>query len=234
MTNTTKNEYDQTKNLLNKIRKIMKTTPDDMREQLTKSTKILTEQIDSEDGDEFDSMRRSVSSWMDEHPYEKSDPLPATSNPQSPAPNTQPATPGNQSPTPNPQSSTGTSEKSDFAVINNVEVVINSDDEFDFKITDEEKGKISQLIDDFRSEVSEICEFGKLNIYDNSAKLDGTIKEINIGFTLSAGDDNGVFLSQLSLIMINDNTVNYITKLKNFQPKFNDTMNTLLANRQQN
>jgi len=227
MTNTPKNEYDETKIFLNKIRKIMKTSPDDIREQLRKNNKVITEQLDSEDGDDFESMRNSVRSWMDEHPYEKSDPLPATSNTQSPAPNP-------QSPAPNPQSSSTATEKNDIAVINNVEVVINSSDRDDLTLGDEEKGKISQLIDDFRSEVSEIAEFGKLNIYDDSAKLDGNIKEVNLGFTITAGDDNGVFLSNASMLQINDNSMAYIDKLKKFQPKFNDTMGTIIATRQQN
>jgi hypothetical protein len=134
-----------------------------------------------------------------------------------------------------PQSSNSQpSEKSDVAVINNIEVVINSTDNADFVLNDDEKGKISQLIDDFRSEVSEIAEFGHLNIYGEGAKLDGIIKEVNLSFTLSAGDDNGVFLSNSSMLQINDNTMQYIDKLKKFQQKFNDVLGEIIGNRQQN
>ena len=33
------------------------------------------------------------------------------------------------------------------------------------------KGKFSQLIDDFRTDVTEIVDFGKLDLYDDSAKI---------------------------------------------------------------
>jgi len=194
MTDTPRNEYDETKAFLNKIRKLTKTSAQDIREQL-------------------DTRRFATT----EYP-------PTTSATQKPEPLTQPTA---------PQTSQST-EKNDFAVINNVEVVINSTDRDDLKLGDEEKGKISQLIDDFRSEVSEIAEFGKLNIYDDSAKLDGNIKEVNLGFTISAGDDNGVFLSNAAMLQINDNSMAYIDKLKKFQLKFNDTMGTIIATRQQN
>ena len=126
------------------------------------------------------------------------------------------------------------SEKHDFAVINNVEVTVNSEDSMDLEIKEEEKGKISQLIDDFRAEVSELADFGKLNLYSNSAKLDGQISEMNIGFTISAGDDNGVYLTSTQMLKLTDETLAVITKLKQFEIKFTTTMNEIILARKQN
>lgn len=215
---TQRNEYDETKKFLNKIRKITKNTAEDIREQLSGKHNIIKEQIDSED-DEFTSLGKSVSSYMEKNPVAD-----RFNTPQSSTPPAQQST----------VTATQNTEKSDFAVINNVEVAINSTDRADLQLTDEEKGKISQLIDDFRSEVSEIAEFGRLNIYSDSAKLDGNIKEVNLGFTISAGDDNGIFLSNSAMLQINDNSMGYIDKLKKFQIKFNDVMGEIIANRQQN
>lgn len=187
-----RNDYDDTKDFLNKIRKITKNTAQDIREQLENPNAVLTDK------------------------YPQSQP------------------PSQAQPQPTQQSSATSTEKGDFAVINNVEVVINSTDKADLTLQDEEKGKISQLIDDFRTEVSEIAEFGKLNIYDDSAKLDGNIKDVNLGFTISAGDDNGVFLSNTSMVQLNDNTMEFINKLKRYQAKFNNVMGEIIGNRQQN
>jgi hypothetical protein len=126
------------------------------------------------------------------------------------------------------------SENHDVAVINNVEVNINSEDSMDLEIKDEEKGKISQLIDDFRTEVSELADFGKLNLYSNGAKLDGQISEMNIGFTISAGDDNGVYLTNTQMLKLTDETLDIITKLKQFEVKFTGTMNEIILTRKQN
>ena len=125
-------------------------------------------------------------------------------------------------------------EKQDFKVINNVEVIVQSSDPADLTITDEETGVISQLIDDFRVEVSELVDFGKLIFYADSAKLDGQINNINLGFMLSAGSDNGLYLTNSSLLKLSDETTIILEKLKKFQYKFSSTIDDLISNRKQN
>ena len=141
-----------------------------------------------------------------------------------------PGAPRQQVPANNPN----TNENKDFNVINNVEVIIHSTDQQDLEIKEEEKGQIAQLIDAFRSEVSELAEFGKLNIYEDSATLDGSIPNLNLSFTLSAGDDNGSFLSNVSMLKITDEVVDFITKLRIFEQKFVAAMNNMITARKQN
>lgn len=140
----------------------------------------------------------------------------------------------NQEPSQEPTQPTNGSEGEDIAVINNVEVEIRSEDNMDLKLNDEEKTLISKLIDDFKSEVSELVDFGKLLIYSNSVKLDGKITQKNIEFTLSTGDDNGVYLSNMSMLKIDDETMETLTKLKNFEEKFSGSINDLIVNRKDN
>jgi sporulation protein YlmC with PRC-barrel domain len=118
----------------------------------------------------------------------------------------------------------------DLAVINDVEIQIHSDDPEDLELTPEEKGKISQLIDDFRAEVSETVEFGTMNIYATSAKLDGRITDIALEFTLSTGDDTGLYIKG-AMLKIDDNSLEAINKLKVFEAKYANIINTLLVNR---
>ena len=124
-------------------------------------------------------------------------------------------------------------EKTDISVINNVEIEIHSIDDSDLVIKDDEKGKFSQLIDDFRTDVTEIVDFGKLDLYDDSAKLNGKLGGTNIDFTLSAGDDNGVYLNNASLLKIDDTSMELINKLRVFQEKFSSVMNELIGNRKE-
>lgn len=125
-------------------------------------------------------------------------------------------------------------ENEDMLVINNVEVEIHSEDNQDLTIKDDEKGIISQLIDDFKKEVSELVDFGKLQIYSDSAKLDGKITQKGIEFTLSTGDDNGIYLSNTSMLKIDDETMEYLEKLKSFEEKFSGSINDLIVNRKGN
>jgi len=122
------------------------------------------------------------------------------------------------------------SENSDYAVINDVEVVIHSEDPEDMELNDDEKGRISQLIDDFRAEVAETAEFDKLNVYETNAKLDGTLGDINLHFTLSTGDDTGLYING-QMLKIDENTLLVLEKLVAYQLKFSSTINDLLVRR---
>lgn len=122
-------------------------------------------------------------------------------------------------------------EKEDIAVVNDVEIKIHSEDPEDLELQDIEKQKISQLIDDFRKEVSEITEFGTLHVYPNSAKLDGRISDFDLSFMLSTGDDRGLYISNPSMIKIDDDTINMVNKLRTFEPKFVNSINDLLVSR---
>jgi hypothetical protein len=118
----------------------------------------------------------------------------------------------------------------DVAVINDVDIKINSEDPEDLQLSDEEKGKISQLIDDFRAEVSETVDFGTFNIYPTSAKLDGRISDIGLDFQLSTGDDIGFYIKG-SMLKIDDTSLDIINKLKVFEAKYSNIINTLLVSR---
>jgi hypothetical protein len=122
-------------------------------------------------------------------------------------------------------------ESEDVAVINDVDIEIHSEDPEDLALTDEEKKKVSQLIDDFRTEISEVAELDALHIYPNSAVLNGLIPDIGLNFTFSTGDDTGLYIGSHSLLKIEDESLNVINKLKAFQVKFSNTINDLLLNR---
>ena len=100
----------------------------------------------------------------------------------------------------------------------------------DLELNDEEKGQISQLIDDFRSEVMETVQFDKLDIYETSAKLGGKIGEIGLMFTLSTGDDTGLYISG-QMLKIDENSLMIFEKLGAYQLKFSSTINDLLVRR---
>jgi len=250
-----RNEYDETKELLQRIRKLNKSSKKEIQEQISSSKPRLGD-------DDMDKKQYpDVSNFGDPVEWQKSEredrqidtqPNEEPSNWEEPQKEPEPSNWKNPDETSSwdPLDKEGetnsmmksienwnseeSSKNKDYDVVNNVEVVINSTDTADLQLNDDEKVKLSQLIDDFRTEVSEITEFGQLNIYDDNAKLDGNLGEVNLGFTLSAGDDNGLFLSNSAMVQINDNIMEFINKLKLFQIKFNDVLNELISNRQQN
>jgi len=205
--------YDEIKNMLNKVRKIQ-----DMAK--INSYGIIKEQT-------------YQGETTDEEPEDE--PQPKYGSFQSSDPNTLIAPKsaekyfGDEDENPR-QERTG-EEGEDFAVINNVEVEIHSEDPEDLELSEEEKGKISQVIDDFRKDVSEIVEFDKLDIYDENAKLSGKISDVGLSFIFSTGNDSGVYLSNASMLKIDDESMDVINKLRAFEPKFSGAINDLLVNR---
>ena len=125
-------------------------------------------------------------------------------------------------------------EYSDINVINGVDIKINSSDSMDIELKDDEKNKISQMIDEFRTNVSPTADFEKLDIYENGAKLNGKIENYNLDFILSTGDDQGVYISNASLLKIDEGSLELINKLKNFEPNFESVLDQILINRKEN
>jgi hypothetical protein len=122
-------------------------------------------------------------------------------------------------------------EGDDFTVINNLEVVFQgSSDPQDMVLKDDEKGKISQLVDDFRKEVSEMGEFNKLILAPSEATLSGIIPDLNLPFTLSAGDKPGLNVGQIEYT---DDAKLIIDKLNTFKEKYINTLNDLLLTRRE-
>jgi len=122
-------------------------------------------------------------------------------------------------------------DNEEVSVINNVDVEIHSEDPQERVLENDEKGTISQLIDDFKAEVSEIAEFDGLHIYPDSAVLNGKIGGKGMNFSYSAGDDNGFYLGSPSLLKIDGEVLELINRLKTFESKFVNTINDLLVNR---
>lgn len=116
---------------------------------------------------------------------------------------------------------------------NNVEIKVHSSDQEDLKISDEEKNALNQLIENFKTQVSEIAMFEEgFNIYTNSIRLDGSISE-DLGFVFIAGEDRGVYINS-DMLMLNDEITTTIAKLNKFQHTFEDVVNEMMNTRKTN
>jgi hypothetical protein len=116
---------------------------------------------------------------------------------------------------------------------NNVEIKIHSSDQEDLKVSDEEKNALNQLIENFKSQVSEMASFEEgFNIYTKSVRLDGSISE-DLGFVFIAGEDRGIYINS-DMLMLNDETSAIIEKLNKFQHTFEDVVNEMINTRKTN
>lgn len=115
----------------------------------------------------------------------------------------------------------------------NVEVKIHSTDQEDLSLSDEEKASLNQLVQNFKSQVSELVNFEEgFNIYVDSVRLDGSIED-DLSFVLIAGNERGLYLNA-NMLKIESETVDTINKLEKFQHTFEDVVVEIMNNRKNN
>jgi hypothetical protein len=119
-------------------------------------------------------------------------------------------------------------------VINDVDVKINSTDKADMKLDDSQKTAISNMIDNFKSQVAQIVDMNPgMSISETQIRLDGVLTDNDIKFVFIAGQDGGVYINAEMLKI--DNTVTPILdKLIKFEDTFKSTLEPFIGQRQTN
>ena len=131
----------------------------------------------------------------------------------------------------NPSLESSKEQYDDVDVINDVEVKVLSTDKEDIELKDEERNVISQLIDNFRQQVSQLADLNPgLTITENQIRLDGTMTETEISFVFIIGEDNGLYFNG-DMLNIEQETLDMFNKLLKFKPTFISEMEPLLRTR---
>jgi hypothetical protein len=124
--------------------------------------------------------------------------------------------------------------KNDIIVVNDVEVKFNSSDDADLKLQDSEKTAISQLIDNFKQQVSQIADFHPgITIVPDQIRLDGTLTDQDISFVFIAGKESGAYINA-DMLKLEQEIANELEKLAKFQETFETAMNPLIQERKTN
>ena len=125
-------------------------------------------------------------------------------------------------------------QKIDYNVVNDVEVKLHSSDEADLEVSQEEKTALSQLVDNFRTQVTEIADFEEgFNIYPQSIRLDGSIPDMDISFVFIAGDERGLYINA-DMTELNQESIEILNKLNKFQHTYEDVVNQMIVSRKTN
>jgi hypothetical protein len=133
-----------------------------------------------------------------------------------------------------PTMGSDTNIKDDITVINDVDVKILSSDEMDIKMSEEDKNSISGLIDNIKSQVSNLIDFEPgLTITREQIRLDGSITDQDINFVFIAGEENGIYINA-DMLKLETDVIDMITKLEKFNETFSTTMNEMITKRKNN
>jgi hypothetical protein len=85
-------------------------------------------------------------------------------------------------------------------------------------------------MDEFVTEVSDMADFNKLNVYSNNVDWSGKLIEYDIDFFFSIGEENGVYING-EMLKTDNEFLNLLNKLKNYYEKFKSKWAKILSSR---
>jgi hypothetical protein len=122
-------------------------------------------------------------------------------------------------------------EYDNIEVINDVEVKLISPDREDIELKDDEKDAISQVIDTFRQDVSQMAELDPgFTVSETQIRLDGNSNDMDISFVLIAGEQTGLYVTS-DMSLVDEGVLTFMTKLGKFYQTFVTAMEPLIRNR---
>jgi hypothetical protein len=89
----------------------------------------------------------------------------------------------------------------------------------DLELTTEEKAAFQETMDEFVEEVSDLSDFGVLNMYQNEVQWSGKVIDFDLEFFFSIGENNGVYING-DMIKLDEKLTELVTKLTGFYEKF--------------
>jgi hypothetical protein len=85
-------------------------------------------------------------------------------------------------------------------------------------------------MDEFVAEVSDLVNFGQLNIYKNNVDWSGLIVDFDTEFYFTIGESNGIYMSG-EMIKVDENFLGMVSKLQTYYEKFKSKWAKILASR---
>ena len=109
-------------------------------------------------------------------------------------------------------------------------IVIHGKDEKELQLTTDDKRAFQESMDEFIVDVSELVDFGKLNLYKDNVEWNGKISEMDIEFFFTIKEKNGVYINGV-MTQIDEEYLGFLTDLKKYYEKFKSKWSKVIASR---
>jgi len=109
-------------------------------------------------------------------------------------------------------------------------IVLHGDTSKDVELTTDEKTAFQETMDEFVAEVSDLVNFGQLNVYQNNVDWSGLIVDSDTEFYFTIGESNGIYMSG-EMVKVDENYLGMISKLQAYYEKFKSKWAKILASR---
>lgn len=109
-------------------------------------------------------------------------------------------------------------------------IKLNGKTKQDLELSTDEKTGFQETMDEFVDQVSDMSDFGTLNLYPNNVEWSGKIIDKDIDFMYSIGESNGVYING-DMIKVDPEFVETINKLSSYYDQFKAKWAKILAQR---
>jgi hypothetical protein len=109
-------------------------------------------------------------------------------------------------------------------------LVIHGDGRKEVELTTEDKTAFQETMDEFVNEVSDLANFGQLNVYKNNVEWSGVVVDYDVEFYYTIGESNGIYISG-EMMKLDENLLDMVTKLQTYYEKFKSKWAKVLASR---
>jgi hypothetical protein len=109
-------------------------------------------------------------------------------------------------------------------------LVIYGDDRKEVEVTTDDKMAFQETMDEFINEVSDMVNFGQLNLYSANADWSGLIVDFDLEFYFTIGESNGIYISG-DMLKLDENLLQVVQKLQTYYEKFKSKWAKVIANR---
>ena len=103
-------------------------------------------------------------------------------------------------------------------------------DQKELELTTDEKVTFQETMDDFVEEVSDLSDFGVLNVYPNNVDWSGKVIDFDLEFYFTIGENSGVYING-DMVKLDAELIELINKLTKFYEQFKAKWAKVLASR---
>ena len=200
------NSHDEIKKLLEASRKLLNN--DNINEDIRRQYGLLTEQDVDLTGDNVTKKINVAKSVEDTIDYETAD------------------TDGNGL---DDEEESGDDKAQGYRISGGI-LVLHGKEQTDLELTTDEKIAFQETMDEFTTDVSDMVDFNKLNVYSNNVEWSGKLIEYDIEFFFSIGEENGVYING-EMLKTDEEFLELLNKLKTYYAKFKVKWAKILSSR---
>lgn len=120
-------------------------------------------------------------------------------------------------------------KKKSFRISGGV-LTLHGKDKKNLSLSTDDKRAFQETMDEFVTDVSDLSDFGVLNVYENNVDWSGKVIDFDLEFYFSIGEKSGVYING-DMIKLDDDLVELINKLTTFYEKFKSKWAKVIAQR---